>query len=181
MNARAGALRVLTACRVNGAWADAALAAELSRSGLSAADAALCARLVYGVLQNRLLLDWYLDAYCAQRLDHLQQPLPDILRLGAYQILLLDRVPDGAAVNEAVELAKASKRGAASGLVNAVLRKLAQNKEHCRSCRRMPSGGFRSRRAIRFGWRSVSFRCWARRRPKRFCGATMLSRRSRRR
>lgn len=130
MNARAGALRVMTACRVNGAWADAALAAELSRSGLSAADAALCARLVYGVLQNRLLLDWYLDAYCAQRLDHLQQPLSDILRLGAYQILFLDRVPDGAAVNEAVELAKASKRGAASGLVNAVLRKLAQNKEH---------------------------------------------------
>ena len=128
MSARAAALRVLTACRRNDAWADAALAAELSREPLGAADAALCSRIVYGVLQNRLLLDHYLSAYCAQRLDHLQQPLPDILRIGAYQILFLDKVPDRAAVSEAVELAKANKRGAAAGLVNAVLRKLSQNK-----------------------------------------------------
>lgn len=123
------ALRTLTACRVNGAWADAALAAELKRENLSAADAALASRIVYGVLQNRILLDRYLSAYCAQRLDHLQQPLPDILRVGAYQILFLDKVPDSAAVNESVELAKASKRGAAAGLVNAVLRRLSQNKD----------------------------------------------------
>ena len=128
MSARIGALRVLAACRQNGAWADAALAAELSRSSPNAADAALTSRIVYGVLQNRMLLDHYLGAYCAQRLDHLQQPLPDILRIGAYQILFLDKVPDSAAVNESVELAKASKRGAAAGLVNAVLRKLSQNK-----------------------------------------------------
>lgn len=130
MSARDAALRVLTACRRNGAWADAALSAELSREPLGAADAALCSRIVYGVLQNRLLLDHRLGAYCAQRLDHLQQPLPDILRIGAYQILFLDKVPDRAAVSEAVEQAKANKRGAAAGLVNAVLRRLSQNKEN---------------------------------------------------
>ena len=130
MSARASALRVLNACRVSGAWADAALAAELKRENFSSADAALTSRIVYGVLQNRMLLDYYLSAYCTQRLEHLQQPLPDILRIGAYQILFLDKVPDSAAVNESVELAKASKRGAAAGLVNAVLRKLSQNKEH---------------------------------------------------
>ncbi len=129
MSARMSALRVLNACRVNGAWADAALGAELARAGLDAADAALASRIVYGVLQNRMLLDYFLGSYCSQRLDHLQQPLPDILRIGAYQILFLDKVPDRAAVNESVELAKASKRGAASGLVNAVLRKLSQSKE----------------------------------------------------
>ncbi len=129
MSARMSALRVLTACRVNGAWADAALRAELLRAQLDAADAALASRIVYGVMQRRMLLDYYLDAYCSQRLDHLQQPLPDILRIGAYQILYLDKVPDHAAVSEAVELAKTSKRGAAAGLVNAVLRKLSQNKE----------------------------------------------------
>ena len=128
MSARASALRVLTACRQNGAWADAALAAELGRENLSAPDAALTSRIVYGVLQTRMLLDYYLGAYCTQRLDHLQQPLPDILRIGAYQILNLDKVPDHAAVSESVELAKAGKRGAAAGLVNAVLRKLSQNK-----------------------------------------------------
>ena len=128
MSARMSALRALTACRVNGAWADAALAAELKRENLSAADAALASRIVYGVLQNRMLIDYYLSAYCAQRLDHLQQPLPDILRTGAYQILFLDKVPPSAAVNESVELAKASRRGAAAGLVNAVLRRLSQNR-----------------------------------------------------
>ena len=130
MNARISALRVLNACRVSGAWADAALAAELGRENLSAPDAALTSRIVYGVLQTRMLLDYYLGAYCSQRLDHLQQPLPDILRIGAYQILFLDKVPDHAAVSESVELAKANKRGAAAGLVNAVLRKLSQNKAH---------------------------------------------------
>ncbi len=128
MSARDIALRVLSACRRSGAWADAALSAELSREMPNAADAALSSRIVYGVLQNRILLDYYLAACCTQRLDHLQQPLPDILRIGAYQILFLDKVPDHAAVSEAVEQAKANKRGAAAGLVNAVLRKLSRNK-----------------------------------------------------
>ncbi|MBQ9346502.1 MAG: 16S rRNA (cytosine(967)-C(5))-methyltransferase RsmB [Oscillibacter sp.] len=127
---REAALRVLKDCRRNGAWADAALRALLDRSRLSPADAALCSRLVYGVLQNRLLLDFYLDHFCTQRLDHLQHPLPDILRLGAYQILFLDRVPDRAAVGEAVELAKKSGQGKAGGLVNAVLRNLSRSKEN---------------------------------------------------
>jgi len=126
--ARETALRVLISCRTNGAWADAALQAQLRRDGVSGADAALCSRLVYGVLQNQLLLDHYIGAFCSQRPDHLQPPLLDILRLGAYQILYLDKVPDRAAVNESVELAKRFKRGQAAGLVNAVLRKLAQNK-----------------------------------------------------
>ncbi len=126
---RTAALRVLVSCRTNGAWADAALKAQLSRDGLTGPDAALCSRIVYGVLQNQLLLDHYIAAYCTQKPDHLQPPLLDILRIGAYQILFLDKVPDSAAVNESVELAKLSKRGQASGLVNAVLRKLSKNKD----------------------------------------------------
>lgn len=128
--ARETALRVLISCRTNGAWADAALQAQLRRDGVSGPDAALCSRLVYGVLQNQLLLDHYIGAFCSQRPDHLQPPLLDILRLGAYQILYLDKVPDRAAVNESVELAKRFKRGQAAGLVNAVLRKLSQNKDN---------------------------------------------------
>lgn len=127
-SARDTALNVLIACRTHGAWADAALKAQLARDQLSPQDAALCSRMVYGVTQNRLLLDFYLTAYCTQKPDHLQPPLLDILRLGAYQILFLDKVPDRAAVSEAVELAKRSGRGQAAGLVNAVLRKLSQNK-----------------------------------------------------
>lgn len=129
-NARECALSVLVSCRRNGAWADAALKAQLSKTPLSAQDAALCSRIVYGVMQNELLLNWYLSAYCTQKLDHLQPPLADILRIGAYQILFLDKVPDHAAVSESVELCRTNGRSAASGLVNAVLRKVAQNKAH---------------------------------------------------
>lgn len=129
MSARETALRVLTSCRTGGAWADAALKAQLGRDGLSGPEAALCSRIVYGVMQNRLLLDFYLAAYCSQKPDHLQPPLPDILRIGAYQILFLDKVPDSAAVNTSVELAKTSGRGQAAGLVNAVLRKVSQNRD----------------------------------------------------
>lgn len=126
---RETALRVLISCRTKGAWADAALQAQLRRDGLDRQDAALCSHIVYGVLQNQLLLDFYLEAFCTQRLDHLQPPLPDILRIGAYQILFLDKVPVSAAVNTSVELAKRFKREQAAGLVNAVLRKLALNKK----------------------------------------------------
>ena len=121
-NARDTALGVLVSCRTAGAWADAALKAQLRRDGLSGAEAALCSRIVYGVMQDRLLLDFYLGSYCSQKIDHLQPPLAEILRIGAYQILFLDKVPDSAAVNQAVEQAKANGRDKASGLVNAVLR-----------------------------------------------------------
>lgn len=92
-NARECALSVLVACRHNGAWADAALKAQLGKCALSAPDAALCSRIVYGVIQNELLLNWYLSAYCSQRLEKLQPPLADILRIGAYQILFWTRCP----------------------------------------------------------------------------------------
>ena len=128
-SARETALRVLVSCRTNGAWADAALKAQLARDGLDRADAALCSRIVYGVMQNRMLLDFYIGAYCTQKPDHLQPPLLEILRIGAYQIIYLDKIPDSAAVNTSVELAKLAKRGQASGLVNAVLRRLSQNKK----------------------------------------------------
>ena len=127
-SARDTALRVLVSCRRDGAWADAALAAQLRRDGLTGAEAALCSRIVYGVTQARLLLDFYLGAYCSQKIERLQPPLAEILRIGAYQILYLDKVPDSAAVDQAVEQAKANGRAKASGLVNAVLRQVSRNK-----------------------------------------------------
>ena len=128
-NARDTALGVLVSCRTAGAWADAALNAQLRRDGLTGPEAALCSRIVYGVMQNRLLLDFCLGACCSQKVDHLQPPLLEILRIGAYQILFLDKIPDSAAVNQAVEQAKANRRGQAAGLVNAVLRQLSRNKQ----------------------------------------------------
>ena len=78
-SARDTALKVLIACRTHGAWADAALKAQLARDQLSPQDAALCSRMVYGVTQNRLLLDFYLAAYCSQKPDHLSRPPSSLL------------------------------------------------------------------------------------------------------
>lgn len=129
MNARDVALHVLTAGHTASAWADAGLNAQIQKSGLKGVDAALATRIVYGVLQNRALLDFYISAYCSQKPGHLQFPLQEILRIGAYQILFLDKVPDRAAVSESVELAKRCGRAQAAGLINAVLRKISMNKD----------------------------------------------------
>lgn len=130
-NARETALNVLLACRRRGAWADEALRRELGRAGLDSRDAALATRLVYGVIQNRLWLDHVLSAFVTRGLDSLDLPVREILRLGAYQLLCMDKIPAMAAVNESVELTKhAARRPKAAGFVNGVLRNLDRNRNH---------------------------------------------------
>lgn len=128
-SARETALQVLTACRQGGAWADGALKSAIGKDRLNGPDAKLATHIVYGVMQNRILLDRYLGQYCSQRPEQLEPILLDILRIGAYQILFLDRIPDSAAVNESVELSKAHGKARAAGLVNAVLRKISREKD----------------------------------------------------
>lgn len=123
---REAAVDALTACRRLEAWSDGSLKAACR--GLERREAALAARLAYGVLQNRALLDFYLGKLCSQCFDKLEPFIRDVLRLGAYQILFMDRVPDSAAVDESVELVKRRKRQRAAGMVNAVLRRLSREK-----------------------------------------------------
>ena len=124
---REAALETLTACRRLDAWSDNHL--KTACRDLDRREAALASRLAYGVLQNRALLDFYLDACCTQAFDALEPFIRDVLRLGAYQILYMDRVPDSAAVDESVELVKRKKHQRASGMVNAVLRRLSREKD----------------------------------------------------
>ena len=65
MSGRETALEVLTACRRLDAWSDGSLKAACRRNGLDRREAALAAQLTYGVLQNRALLDFYLNRFCA--------------------------------------------------------------------------------------------------------------------
>ena len=116
-DAREAALKALAERRRDGVRLDVALAGAVS--GLSPRDAALATRLCYGVTQNRDLIDLALDEYV--RKTHPR--VLDILRLGAYQLWYLDRVPRRALTNEAVRLCKKAAPHAA-GLVNAVLRRL---------------------------------------------------------
>ena len=129
MGARETALNALIACRKSGAWSNAVLKEYIARDRLSPRDAALATRLCYGVLQNRNKLDFFLRQLLTGRLKDLHPVVRDILHLGLYQIYELDKVPESAAVNESVTLAKKyCKNPKAGALVNAVLRKAAATK-----------------------------------------------------
>ena len=83
------------------------------------------------MLQNRLLLDFYLSHFSNMPLKRMENRVVQVLRLGAYQLLFLDKVPHSAAVNSAVELTrKHCKNPRAAGMVNGILRSLERNLDH---------------------------------------------------
>ena len=129
MNARTTALSALIATRRQNAWSDGVLKEYIARDRLDARDAALASRLCYGVLQNRMLLDFYIAYFLNGKLRELQPVVLDILRLGAFQIVFLDKIPASAAVNEAVEECKSYANRRAAGLVNGLLRAMARNRD----------------------------------------------------
>ena len=131
MSARESALNVLKNCRTEDNWVNSALKEQLARDRLDRRDAALATRLAYGVLQNRALLDHYLQQLLTGRLKDLRPVLRDILHLGLYQILFLDKIPESAAVNESVDLAKryCKKQKNAAPLVNGVLRNAVRSRD----------------------------------------------------
>ena len=130
MGARETALNALIACRRGGAWSNGILKEYIARDRLDSRDAALAARLCYGVLQNRNRLDFYLKQLLTGKLKDLHPVVHDILHIGLYQIYLMDRIPDNAAVSESVDLAKkyCKKQRFAPGLVNGVLRSAVKTK-----------------------------------------------------
>ena len=128
MGARETALNALIACRKEKAWSNGVLKEYIQRDRLDSRDAALATRLCYGVLQNRQKLDFYLQQLLTGKLKDLHPVVRDILHLGLYQIYELDKIPDSAAVNEAVTLAKKyNKNPKAASLVNGVLRNAARS------------------------------------------------------
>ena len=131
MGARETALNALIACRKEGAWSNGVMKEYIVRDHLDSRDAGLATRLCYGVLQNRMKLDFYLKQLLTGKIKDLHPVVHDILHLGLYQLFELDRVPDSAAVNESVDLAKkyCKKQRFAPGLVNAVLRKATAEKD----------------------------------------------------
>ena len=129
MGARETALCALMACRKDGAWSNGVLKEYIQRDRLDPRDAGLATRQCYGVLQNRNRLDFYLQQLLTGKLSQLHPVVRDILHLGLYQIYELDKIPDSAAVNEAVTLAKKySKNPRAASLVNGVLRSAVRTK-----------------------------------------------------
>ncbi len=124
-SAREVALRVLDRVERGGAFAAAALEAELA--GLEdPRDSALATELVYGVLRRRPWLDRLLDSASRRGLSGLEPSARNALRLGAYQIVFLERIPARAAVSETVSQVKRGRAPGLAGLSNALLRRLAE-------------------------------------------------------
>lgn len=124
-SSREVALEVLHRVDADRAFSGALLRRVLDRAGLRAADEALATELTLGTLRHRAEVDWVLSRASHTRLDELPAHIRAVLRMGAYQLMFLDRIPPSAACSEAVELAKRFGHPGTARLVNAVLRRVA--------------------------------------------------------
>ena len=129
MSARAAARRAIRRVEKQGAYATLALAAELDASPLSARDRALATEIVYGVFRHRTRLDRALSAMTPRGIKKLAPKLRAVLRVAAYQLLFLDRVPAHAVINDAVSAARRAGGGRMAGFANGLLRRLAREGE----------------------------------------------------
>ena len=128
MAARETALNALITCRRQSGWSNAVLKQTIARDKLDSREAALATRLCYGVVQNRGRLNFYLRQLLTGSLKKLHPAVRDILHMGLYQIYDMDKIPDSAAVNESVTLARKYGAPGSDRLVNAVLRNAVRTK-----------------------------------------------------
>ncbi|HEY9720368.1 MAG TPA: 16S rRNA (cytosine(967)-C(5))-methyltransferase RsmB [Oscillatoriaceae cyanobacterium] len=124
-NARAVALENLLAVEAGGAFANLT---HRRLDALEPADRRLANELIAGVTRRRRTLDWTLDQLLKHPVDTLTPPIRNILRLGAYQLLYLERIPASAAVDEAVKLARRYGHPGVVKLVNGVLRNVIRRR-----------------------------------------------------
>ena len=120
--ARFLAIKTVYAVQSEGAYSNVALAQILRQEKLSDLDRRFCTELVYGTIKVGASLDWKISKYVNRPLEKIDAKILAVLRVAMYQIFFLDRVPNSAAVNESVEIAKKFVNIGASKFVNGVLR-----------------------------------------------------------
>lgn len=124
-NARSVALACLDRAEAAGQYSNITLDTALTRAALPEADARLATALFYSVLEHRITLDAIIDARAALPPSAIERGVRQILRLALAQLLYFDRIPDHAAINEAVEAAPRRSKG----FVNALLRQFCRDKK----------------------------------------------------
>ena len=125
-SARELSFETLLKIEKDNSYSNLSIAGVLKDNNLEDADKAFFTALVYGVIERKITLDYNIGLYLKQPIKKLKTEALIILRIGAYQLLFMDKIPSHAAINESVNLAK-KKVNFASGLINAVLRKIDQN------------------------------------------------------
>ena len=127
---RKAATEILVKVETRKAYSDVVLEGVLSSSGLSPRDRALLTELTYGTLRWRGRIDARLIQLLRRPLSSVDPFLRNLLRVALYQLIFLDAIPDYAAVDTAVELAKFHGRGHAAGFVNGVLRSFLRQQQN---------------------------------------------------
>ena len=121
LNAREAALCILLSVTEEGEKANNCLADHLRESSLSPKDRALVTVIVDGTLDYLIRIDHILSGYSRKPLRFMNAEAKGILRMSVYQILFLDRIPDSAACNEAVEIAKKYETPETVKFINGIL------------------------------------------------------------
>lgn len=127
-SARKTAVKILGEVFNKNAYSNIVLGRELNKSDLNDKDKGLVTEIVYGTIKYKYTIDTILNYYIKSKLEKLETDILNILRISVYQILYLDKIPEFAVVNEAVELTKRRSPKAAK-LVNGVLRNYLRNKD----------------------------------------------------
>ncbi len=122
VNARKVAFEALMKLERDSAFSNLTLDGFLNKYEMEPRDKSFVSALFYGVIERKLTLEYNLSLYLQKPLSKLKPEAAMILRLGAYQLLFMDKIPSSAAINESVKLSK-KYCSYASGLINAVLRK----------------------------------------------------------
>jgi len=130
MNARHCAISVLIEINQQGAYNNIALRQALdARPDWDPRDKGFVTEIVNGTLRNLILIDYILNKFSRNPTSHMKPFIRELLRTAVYQIRFMDRVPNSAAVNEAVKLARANGYSALSGFVNGILRNIVRSHE----------------------------------------------------
>lgn len=112
-------------CEKSGQYSNIALDHALLSSGLDTSDRALTATLVYGVIERKITLDYYISMLSSRPVSEIEPSVLMAVRMGIYQLEYLDRIPAHAAINESVALCPAKSRG----FVNAILRSFVRERK----------------------------------------------------
>lgn len=125
---RIEAVKLLTNIEKDSSYSALSLSAMLKKTDFAdVRDVNFLSALIYGVLEHKITLDYNISLYLNSSLSKLKPTVLNILRVGAYQLLYMNKIPISAAVNEAVKISKKLNASYASGLINAVLRKISLN------------------------------------------------------
>ena len=125
-NPREIALKILLDVENDRAYSNLELNHTLVQEQLSGRDNAFVSALVYGVLERKLTLDYIIKQYSKIPLRKIEPTTKMILRMGILQLLFMDKVPESAAVNESVNLAKRNKLQRSAGFINGILRRITR-------------------------------------------------------